>query len=142
MEEQFDEHLDWVIMIRDKHNKETYYCGYYETNDEGYAEGEDLIPKFSENYRVALKCKTQAQANAIGLGLGNKLYVAYEVKSMISGIPKINKATSLDEPIFTALGEASMCWSEEPKGEFDNAAVNIIADKLIGEIVRITGYKI
>lgn len=56
------------------------------------------------------------------------------------------KKPTIEENVFTALGEASMCWSETPKGVFDsNKAVeigNVLVDKIyrefdpIGTVIR------
>lgn len=40
----------------------------------------------------------------------------------------------LEEKIYTAIGTASMCWSEVPKGVFDEALANKIAKELINDI--------
>lgn len=39
--------------------------------------------------------------------------------------------TELEEKIYTAIGQASMCWSETPKGVFDDVAANKIAAELV-----------
>lgn len=39
--------------------------------------------------------------------------------------------TGLEEKIYTAIGQASMCWSETPKGVFDEKAANKIAKDLL-----------
>jgi hypothetical protein len=36
--------------------------------------------------------------------------------------------------VFQALGQASMCWSEGPKGTFDSAQAKNIGDELITAI--------
>jgi hypothetical protein len=41
----------------------------------------------------------------------------------------------LRELIFTALGEASMCWDETPKGVFDASHAKEIGEKLYTEIL-------
>ena len=42
----------------------------------------------------------------------------------------INKS----EKIFQALGEASMCWSETPKGEFDSNKAKKIGEQLMKDL--------
>lgn len=42
--------------------------------------------------------------------------------------------TILDEKVFEALGKASMCWSETPKGVFESEKASQIGDELIEEI--------
>lgn len=42
----------------------------------------------------------------------------------------------LETVVFQALGEASMCWGERPRGIFDSANAKRIGDELIAEIVR------
>lgn len=46
------------------------------------------------------------------------------------------KKPTIEERIFTALGEASMCWSETPKGVFDGTKAKEIGDKLVDDIYR------
>ena len=41
--------------------------------------------------------------------------------------------------VFEALGEASMCWSERPKGVFDSVHAKRIGDELIAAIKRLQG---
>jgi len=138
MSEEKDD-LEWVITTQ-LDNKERYYTGAYESKGTG------LVPQFKENYNLALKCQTQGQANRIKEAMllvsAFLLPTNLEVKGMLPAIPKINKVTTLDTVVFEALGEASMCWSEQPTGEFDNVAINIVADKLIANICKVTGYKI
>lgn len=43
---------------------------------------------------------------------------------------------SIDEAIYQAIGEASMCWSETPKGIFDSTKAKQIADDLITKLNR------
>lgn len=38
------------------------------------------------------------------------------------------------ELIFTALGEASMCWNPRPTGEFDSTRATRIGEKLITQL--------
>lgn len=40
----------------------------------------------------------------------------------------------LERLIFEALGEASMCWKERPRGEFDCAMAKDVGDRLIDTI--------
>ena len=42
--------------------------------------------------------------------------------------------TSLETTIYQALGEASMCWSETPKGTFDSTRANKIGDRICEQI--------
>ena len=44
--------------------------------------------------------------------------------------------SGLEEKIYTAIGQASMCWSETPKGVFDEALANKIAKDLVEYINR------
>ena len=39
--------------------------------------------------------------------------------------------------VFTALGSASMCWSETPKGIFESDKCELIGDKLIDDILEL-----
>jgi len=131
--------LEWVIAT-ELSGKELYYTGAYV----GVTENTKvtMFPQFKENYNLALKCQTQGQANRIKEQILLFSPMALQVKGMLPAIPKINKVTSLDTVVFEAIGEASMCWSEQPTGEFDNVAANIVADKLIANICKVTGYKI
>ena len=43
----------------------------------------------------------------------------------------------LEEKIFVALGEVSMCWSERPKGIFESTKARQIGDDLVAEIKNI-----
>ena len=47
---------------------------------------------------------------------------------------EIGDDDKLREIVFTALGEASMCWSEIPKGIFDSVGATIVGDKLLKDI--------
>lgn len=40
----------------------------------------------------------------------------------------------LSEKIFQAIGEASMCWGETPKGEFDSTKAKEIGEQLLKDI--------
>lgn len=40
----------------------------------------------------------------------------------------------LTEVVFTALGEASMCWSETPKGIFESTRAKEIGDRVMNSI--------
>lgn len=40
----------------------------------------------------------------------------------------------LHEAVFSALGEASMCWSETPTGVFDSERASEIGNRLIALI--------
>lgn len=42
--------------------------------------------------------------------------------------------SNMNERIFMALGEVSMCWSETPKGVFDSNNAARIGDKLVEDI--------
>lgn len=42
--------------------------------------------------------------------------------------------TTEEELIFTALGEASMCWSETPSGVFDSTRAQQIGEKLYADL--------
>ena len=42
----------------------------------------------------------------------------------------------LEEKIYQAIGEASMCWSETPKGIYDSERATKIADEIC-EIIRL-----
>jgi hypothetical protein len=44
----------------------------------------------------------------------------------------------LEELIFTALGEASMCWTETPHGIFDSTRAKEIGDKLVIDILQLS----
>lgn len=43
----------------------------------------------------------------------------------------------LEELVFTALGEASMCWSEIPKGVFESSKAAEVGKKLVEQIKAI-----
>ena len=47
----------------------------------------------------------------------------------------------LETLVFEALGEASMCWSETPKGVFQDSKAKDIGDKLIDTIQALTSVK-
>lgn len=40
----------------------------------------------------------------------------------------------LKEIIYTAIGEASMCWFETPKGQFDEKLANDVAQRLLKNV--------
>ncbi len=42
--------------------------------------------------------------------------------------------SKLEELVFQALGEASMCWSERPKGVFDSDHAKEVGHKLVAAI--------
>lgn len=44
------------------------------------------------------------------------------------------KMKTLENKVFEALGEASMCWSETPKGVFDSTKAREIGDRLMRNI--------
>jgi hypothetical protein len=46
---------------------------------------------------------------------------------------------TLEEAVFQALGAASMCWSETPKGTFDSTRAKEIGDALLEVIARHDG---
>ncbi|MCK5017527.1 MAG: hypothetical protein KAS32_10710 [Candidatus Peribacteraceae bacterium] len=39
-----------------------------------------------------------------------------------------------EELVMTAIGEASMCWSETPKGTFNSSRAKKIGEKLLAEL--------
>ncbi len=43
----------------------------------------------------------------------------------------------LQRLVFTALGQASVCWSETPTGVFDSEEATKIGDKLVNDIIRL-----
>ena len=43
-------------------------------------------------------------------------------------------ASSLKEKVFTALGEASMCWDPIPTGVFDSTNAGKIGNKLLADL--------
>ena len=47
---------------------------------------------------------------------------------------EIGEDDKLRQIVFTALGEASMCWSETPRGIFDSVGATIVGDKLLKDI--------
>lgn len=49
-----------------------------------------------------------------------------------------NKASELEVMVFEALGEVSMCWSETPKGVFQDQEAKIIGDNLVKKILLLT----
>ncbi len=53
----------------------------------------------------------------------------------------MNKKETLSELIGIALGEASMCWSEIPKGVFDPGEAIKIQKKLIDDIERLNNIE-
>ncbi len=42
--------------------------------------------------------------------------------------------SNLEEMVFQALGEVSMCWSETPKGVFDSEHAKEVGERLIADI--------
>lgn len=42
----------------------------------------------------------------------------------------------IDEAVYQAIGEASLCWSETPKGVFESTKAKKIADELIEKLNR------
>lgn len=49
----------------------------------------------------------------------------------------INSDKGLLEKIFTAIGEASMCWDPIPSGVFDSSRAKRIGDKLLSDITPV-----
>lgn len=47
----------------------------------------------------------------------------------------------LKEIIYTAIGEASMCWFETPKGQFDEKLANDVAQRLLKNVEDFYGSK-
>lgn len=47
------------------------------------------------------------------------------------------KRKLIEQKVFEALGEASMCWSETPKGVFDSSNATEIGNRLIKEIENV-----
>lgn len=45
--------------------------------------------------------------------------------------------TELEEAVFQALGEASMCWSKTPSGVFEDVRVIEIGNKLVAAIMEL-----
>ncbi len=45
--------------------------------------------------------------------------------------PASDQHTELHTKVYQAIGEASMCWSETPKGVFDSTNAERIAKELI-----------
>lgn len=43
---------------------------------------------------------------------------------------------TIENRIYEALGEASLCWSETPKGVFDDVKAKEIGDQLVDKIYR------
>lgn len=50
---------------------------------------------------------------------------------------KKTKKEKLETLIFVALGEASMCWSETPKGIFNSDKAKLVGEKLVEDIENI-----
>lgn len=44
------------------------------------------------------------------------------------------KKEQLNTLVFVALGEASMCWSKAPKGEFNSDKALLVGNKLVEDI--------
>jgi|SRR5579872_1949731 len=62
-------------------------------------------------------------------------------KTTISANPELDvlameRDSWLETMVFQALGEASMCWGERPRGVFDSTNAKRIGDELIAEIIR------
>lgn len=47
----------------------------------------------------------------------------------------------LKEIVYTAIGEASMCWFEIPKGQFDEKLANDVAQRLLKNIEKLYATK-
>jgi hypothetical protein len=43
---------------------------------------------------------------------------------------------SIEQIIAQAIGEASMCWSETPKGAFDSTLAKEICDRVVSKVKR------
>jgi hypothetical protein len=43
---------------------------------------------------------------------------------------------SIKQLLGEAIGEASMCWSETPQGEFDSTRASAIVDRLVSHLER------
>ena len=62
-------------------------------------------------------------------------------KTAMSANPELDvlameRHTWLETVVFQALGEASMCWGERPRGVFQSEEAKRIGDTLIAEIAR------
>lgn len=47
----------------------------------------------------------------------------------------------LKELVYTAVGEASMCWFETPKGQFDEKLANDVSQRLVENIKKLYATK-
>src|SRR6266702_5542038 len=56
------------------------------------------------------------------------------ILELASGEIKGGHMSNLEEMVFQALGEASMCWSERPKGVFDSDHAKEVGHKLVADI--------
>lgn len=50
--------------------------------------------------------------------------------------PRAMNLKQIEEKIGIAIGEASMCWSETPKGVFDSTNAKRVADNLSKDIMK------
>lgn len=69
----------------------------------------------------------------------NDIEVINALKEFIAGQRKIKSINvdKLNGKIFEALGEASMCWTETPKGTFQSSKVLEIGNKLSDDIINL-----
>lgn len=48
----------------------------------------------------------------------------------------------LENKVFQALGQVSMCWSETPKGVFESSKATVIGSNLMDEINKEMKYQV
>src|SRR6266704_3949009 len=58
------------------------------------------------------------------------------ILELASGEIKGGHMSNLEEMVFQALGEVSMCWSETPKGVFDSDHAKEVGERLVADIKR------
>ena len=59
-----------------------------------------------------------------------------EEKTHLLNESPVPQPARLDDLVFQALGEASLCWSERPTGVFDSTNAKRIGDELIQAISK------
>jgi hypothetical protein len=63
------------------------------------------------------------------------------IEEYAHSVNKDKKEVNIEEAVYQALGEASMCWSELPQGVFDSTKAKDIGEHLLQGIRKYTGLK-
>ena len=100
---------------------------------------EKLIDEFAGKINEACR---ENDSNTPDFILGEYLVASLESFELASNRREVWFGVHLDilndwkELIMTAIGEASMCWSETPTGVFDSEKAVVIGEKLLQDIKK------